>query len=80
NLRDIVEQKFSDLNRMKKGTFESEDSFYAKFDKADREASQFEREKNVFIKEMEQEIAGLEGRKSQLNDQLFAGMDESDDF
>ena len=40
----------------------------------------FEREKNEQIKEFKKEISELETRKKHLNEQLFAGLDESDDF
>ena len=80
NLEDLIDKKDDEVSRMKKGTFESHESFMDKMERAERNFLQFRNEKNAYIKEMKQEIANFEARKKQLNDELFGGLDESDDF
>ena len=80
NLEDIIDQKDDEVSRIKKGTFESHESYLERYERSEMAFLKFRNEKNAYIKEMKQEISDLEARKKQLNEELFGGLDESDDF
>lgn len=80
NLEDIISNKWDEVDNMRKGVFESHEKFFDRQQKAQSDMFRFEREKNERINEFKKEISELEIRKKNLNEQLFAGLDESDDF
>ena len=79
-LEDYISDKWDEANSIKKKMFESFDDFNERDNAAYSRAVEFERVKQQEINQDKQEINQLEKRKKQLNDQLFAGLDESDDF
>ncbi|MDU4393483.1 MAG: hypothetical protein E7I55_05780 [Acinetobacter ursingii] len=79
-LEDYISEKWDEANSIKKKMFESFDDFNERDNAAYSRAVEFERVKQQEINQDKQEISQLEKRKKQLNDQLFAGLDESDDF
>ncbi len=61
--------------------FESDEKFYKRFDQAEEVACNFERAKTPELNTYRQELKQLEGTKNNnWGQQLFAGLDESDDF
>lgn len=79
-IEDLINEKWDIPARMTKGTFESDARYYKRFDEADEAARNFERAKTPELNQHREELKQLQERKKQLNDQLFAGLDESDDF
>lgn len=79
-IEDLVNEKWDVSGSMTKGIFESDEKFYKRFDQAEEVARNFERAKTPELNTYRQELKQLEGQKQQLNERLFAGLDESDDF
>ena len=79
-IEDLISEKWDVSGNMTKGVFESDEKFYKRFDQAEEVARNFERAKTPELNTYRQELKQLEGQKQQLNQQLFAGLDESDDF
>ena len=63
NLENIISDKWSEVDSMRKGAFESHEKFFDKQQKAQDAMFRFEREKNEQIKEFKKEISELETRK-----------------
>lgn len=72
----IWEKNKASMKTLQKGMFESYDSWAARREKEDREIDDLEKVQN----QLENELSTLETRKKQLNEEIFGGMDESDDF
>ena len=72
----IWEKNKASLKNCQKGMFESYESWEARREKEDREIDDLEKVQT----QLERELSTLEARKKQLNEELFAGLDESDDF
>lgn len=79
-IEDLINDKWDVSGSMTKGVFESDEKFYKRFDQAEEVARNFERAKTPELNTYRQELKQLEGKKQQLNERLFAGLDESDDF
>lgn len=60
--------------------FESLESYLERSSKADDEQEKYEQSWQPQIDDWKKQIKDLEERKKQINEQLFAGMDESEDF
>ena len=79
-IEDLIQEKWDEESSVKKKMFESFDDFNDRQNAIYFKAVEFDRIKSQEIKDMKQEISDLEARKKQLNEELFAGLDESDDF
>ena len=72
----IWEKNKASLKNCQKGTFESYEKWEARREKEDQEIEDLEKIQN----QLERELSILDARKKQLNEELFGGLDESDDF
>ena len=74
----LVDHNYTSMGRLK--MFESFDDFNDRQNAIYFKAVEFDRIKSQEIQDLKQQISDLEVRKKQLNEELFAGLDASDDF
>ncbi len=79
-IEDLIQEKWDEESSVKKKMFESFDDFNDRQNAIYFKAVEFDRIKSQEIKDLKKEISDLEARKKQLNEELFAGLDDSDDF
>jgi chromosome segregation ATPase len=79
-VEESINEKYDAYSRLKKGTFESYDSFEARSSKAESAFRQYDQRQTAYIKEMRKDVTDLQERKKKINEQLYAGLDESEDF
>ncbi len=79
-IEDLIQEKWDEESSVKKKMFESFGDFNDRQNAIYFKAVEFDRIKSQEIKDLKQEISDFEARKKQLNEELFAGLDDSDDF
>src|SRR5690606_24074906 len=79
-IEDLIQEKWDEESSVKKKMFESFDDFNDRQNDIYFKAVEFDRIKSQEIQDLKQQISDLEVRKKQLNEELFAGLDASDDF
>ena len=79
-IEDLIQEKWDEESSVKKKMFESFDDFNDRQNAIYFKAVEFDRIKSQEIQDLKQQISDLEVRKKQLNEELFAGLDASDDF
>ena len=79
-LESYIDEKWDEANKVKQRFLESWESFNDRYNNAHNAANKFDQQKTKEINEEKERISKLEARKKQLNEELFAGLDESDDF
>lgn len=72
----LWEKSKASLKNVEKGIFESYERWEKRREKEELEIDNLEEKQN----KLEKELASLEARKKQINEELFGGLDESDDF
>ena len=79
-LETYIEDKWKEAYKVKQRFLESWETFNDRSNDAHMSAGRFDEQKSKEVREEQEKINNLEERKKLLNEALYAGLDESEDF